>query len=180
MIDTMQDPPYTLGPEDKAVQVMAYTANTLYWGDLVVKNLIRVSTWLRTNNAPERICIYNAHAMLTSSAQTKPAKFRQVEVATNQINIFHMIPPAKEPPDYDPSEPNRKMMPVTILTCNFNIDGHLRLATSSSVSKFLEVARENFTSIYDAQICSSIIPSFGKISVPFVLVRQEVAVFAQA
>lgn len=179
MIDTLQDPPYTLGPEDKVVQVMAYTASTLYWGEIVVKNLIRVNTWLRTNNAPEWVCIYNAHALMTSSSQPKPIRFREVEVATAQINVFHMIPPAKEPLDYDPSEPNRTMQPVTILTSNFNVDGHLRLATTSSVSKFLEVARETFTSVYDAQICSPIIQSFGKITVPFVLVRQEKGVFAQ-
>ena len=179
MINTMQDPPYTLGPEEKAVQVMAYTTNALYWGEIVVKNMIRVNTWLRTNTAPEWIRLYNAHSILTSNTQPKQNRYRELEVATSQINAFHIIPPGKEPPDYDPSEPNRHMQPVTILTSNFSIQGHLRLANTSNVGKFLEVAREVFTSIYDAQISSLTIPTFGKITVPFVLVRQQAGAFAQ-
>ena len=66
--------------------------------------------------------------------------FTELHVATTQINVFHMIPPAKDPLDYDPTEPNRQMVPVSMLVSNFRIDGHLRLATIGSVAKFLEVA----------------------------------------
>jgi hypothetical protein len=173
-------PPYVLGPDDKCVQVMAYTNNALYWGEVVVKQLVRVSTWLRTNTAPDWICIYNAHSMLThSNGQAKPARFRELQIATSQVLAFHIVPPGKDPVDYDASEPNRRMQPVNILVSSFQIKGHLRLATQSNVTKFLETARETFTSIYDAQISSPSLSQFGTIAVPFVLVRQEVGVFAQ-
>jgi hypothetical protein len=179
MTQTIQTPPYTLESNEKVAQVMAYTNNALYWGEVVVKEMIRVSTWLRTNNAPDRVRIYNVRVMnTTAGSQSKPMHYSELYIATTQINIFHLIPPNKDPLDYDPTEPNRKMQPVTMLVSTFRIDGHLRLAASGSIGKFLEVVRENFTSIYDAQISSLSNPNFGVISVPYVIVRQESTVFA--
>jgi hypothetical protein len=175
---TVQTPPYTLGSDDKVAHVMAYTSGALYWGEVVVKELVRVSTWLRTKNAPDRLRIFNAKAVSTyAGGQAKPMHFSELYVATTQINIFHIIPPAKDPLDYDPTEPNRMMVPVSMLVSNIRIDGHLRLATSGSLSKFLEIVRENFTSIYDAQISSPNLPTLGTVCVPYVIVRQEVTVF---
>lgn len=178
MAETAQTKPYTLGPDDKVAQIMAYTANALYWGEAVVKELIRVSTWLRTNTAPDRICLYNAHALMTSlGAAARPMQFKELHIATSQINVFHLMPPAKDPLDYDPTEPNRRMQPVTILISNFRIDGNMRLASSTSLAKFLEVTHETFSAIYDVQISNPAIPSFGTISVPYALIRQEVGIF---
>jgi hypothetical protein len=174
----VQTPPYTLEFDDKVAQVMAYTNNALYWGDVVVKEMIRVSTWLRTKNAPDRVRLYQARVINTSgNAQAKPLHFTELYIATTQVNMFHLLPPAKDPIDFDPTEPNRKMMPVSMMVSNFRVDGHLRLATSGSVGRFLEVVRENFTSIYDAQISSPNNPAFGVISVPYVIVRQEATIF---
>lgn len=178
MTATAQTPLYTLGPEEVAYPVMAYTTTAMYWGEVVVTKAVRVSTWLRTQNAPDRVRLYNARVMGSAgNPQAKPLHFSEVYVATTQINAFHLIPPHKDPPDYDPTEPNRKMEPTTILTSNFRIDGHLRLATMGSVAKFLEVVRENFTSVYDAKITHPNNPSFGMIMVPYLIVRQDPAVF---
>jgi hypothetical protein len=175
---TVQTPPYTLSPDEKVARVMAYTSNALVWGDVVVKEMIRVSTWLRTNNAPDRVRIYSARMVnTTASSQVKPLHFSEVYIATSQINVFHLMPPAQDPVDYDPTEPNRKMEPVTMMVSNFRIDGHLRLAVSGSVGKFLEVVRENFTSVYDAQISCPTNPGFKTITVPYVIVRQEATAF---
>ena len=61
MTDEKKQPLYTLGEYDKVAQVMVYTASSMYWGEVVVKSAVRVSTWLRTNTAPDWICLYNAH-----------------------------------------------------------------------------------------------------------------------
>jgi hypothetical protein len=180
MTQTAQTPPYTLESDDKVAQVMIYTNNALYWGEVVVKELIRVSTWLRTNSAPSRIVLFNAKAMMTGSAPSRPMQFTEVHVATSQILAFHLVPPAKDALDYDPSEPNRRLVPVTMLLGAFRIDGHLRTSTTVSVAKFLELAREEYTSIYEAQVSYPALSSFGVINVPFVLVRQEKTVFTVA
>ncbi len=178
MTAAAQTPPYTLGEGDKVYQVMAYTANALYWGDVVVKEIVRVSTWLRTNNAPDRVTLYNAKVLSSlPGVQVKPQHYTELHIATTQINAFHLIPPAKDPVDYDPTEPNRKMEPVSMLVSNFRIDGHLRLATSGTIQKFLMVVRENYTAIYDAQISNPGNPAFGMIAVPYLIVRQEATIF---
>jgi hypothetical protein len=178
MATTVQTPPYTLGDYDKVSQVMVYTANALYWGEVVAKEMVRVSTWLRTNNAPDRISLYRAKVMNTGAGvQARPQQFTEMHIASTQITAFHLIPPAKDPVDYDPTEPNRKMEPVCMLVSNFRIDGHLRLATQGTIGKFLEVVRENFTAVYDAQITNPGNPAFGMIAVPYLIVRQEATIF---
>jgi hypothetical protein len=178
MTETAQTPPYTLGSDEKVAQVMAYTASAFYWGEVVVKEMIRVSTWLRTNTAPDRFCLFNARAMLTTGAPTRPMQFSELHIATSQVLMFHMVPPAKDPPDYDPTEPNRYMQPVSLLIGSFRVDGNLRLSTRSNISKFLEITRESFTSVYDARVSNPALPAFGSVAVPYLIVRQEVAVFA--
>ncbi len=181
MTETTPKSAYTLGPDEKAAPVMAYTDSAILWGEVVVKELIRVSIWLRTNNAPGRIPLYNARAVLNGSGPTtRPVPFNQVFIATSQILMFHLIPPTRDPLDYDPSEPNRRMQPVSILINNFRVDGSLRLSSRSDLGTYLEVTRETFTSVYDARITNLNNPAFGTISVPYVIVRQEPSVFTCA
>lgn len=178
MTETMRTPPYTVASDEKVASVMVYTANYLYWGEVVVKEMIRVSTWLRTNSAPDRMCLYNAKAMATQlTTPPKPTQFTELYVAVSQVLGYHLIPPAKDPPDFDPTEPNRKMQPATLIVGSFRVDGLLRLSVKSSISKYLEVAREPFTAVYDAQITNLNMPGLGVINVPFLMARQETAVF---
>src|SRR5512133_3320665 len=120
MTESAQTPLYTVASDEKVAQVMIYTVNALYWGEVVVKSIVRVSTWLRTNTAPDRVAVYNAKAMYTGiSTPQRPLQFAELHVSTTQILGFHLVPPAKDPPDYDPTEPNRRMVPVTALMSNF-------------------------------------------------------------
>jgi hypothetical protein len=172
--------PYTLASDDKVAKVMVYTENSLYWGNVVVKTMIRIGTWLRTNAVPDRITLYDARGIVTtSSVSLRPNTYSELNVAVNHIQVFHLMPPAKEPVDYDPTEPNRRMESVSALVGTFIINGNLRLSTSSNLRKHLEVNREIFTSLYDTEITNLILPSLGTISVPSVLVRQESTIFAK-
>ena len=181
MTETMRTPPYTLGPDDKVANLMIYSANYLYWGEVVVKQMIRVSTWLRTNSAPDWVCLYNAKAMssLLTSPQ-KPLQFNELHIAVPQILAYHLVPPAKDPPDYDPTEPNRKMQPATLLVGAYRVEGALRLSSKANVAKYLEVAREPYTGVYDAKITNMNMPTLGVISVPFLMVKQDTAIFTSA
>lgn len=181
MTETMRTPPYTLAGDEKASAIMVYTANSIYWGEVITKQMIRVSTWLRTNSAPDWLCLFNAKAM--SSLMTQPVKphaFTELHIAVSQVLAYHLMPPAKDPLDYDVTEPNRKMHPVTVLIGPTRIDGYIRLASQSSVSKYLEVAHEPFTGLYDAKISNLNMPGLGVISVPFLLVRKETSVYTES
>ncbi|HEX9017644.1 MAG TPA: hypothetical protein VF806_00550 [Anaerolineaceae bacterium] len=177
MVELPPTPPYTLSADEKAVQVMVYTASGLIWGDVVVKVLIRVSTWLKTNAAPDRVCLYNARAMTTMGGAGRPLHFREMHVALPQVLAFHMMPPAKDPVDYDVTEPNRKMLPVSVVVSSFRLDGCLRMAAQSSLAKFLEVTREAYLPVYDVKITNPNNPTFGTIQVPYAIVRQEQCLF---
>jgi hypothetical protein len=171
--------PINLAPDEKTAQVMIYTPASLFWGDIVVKQMIRISTWLRTNTVPDRLCLINAKALVTNTGSTTrpPVSFSELYVSVTQIQAFHLIPPAKDPIDFDPSEPNRKMEPVNALVGSFHIKGFIRISANGNLKKFLEVNRESYTAVYDAEISNLITPSMGNIAVPFLLVRQETAVF---
>ncbi len=176
----MNDKPaaYTLAEDEKTAQVMIYTLTTLFWGEVVVKSVIRVSTWLRTNTIPDWIPLYNAGSIVTTSG-TPPRtnNFTELFVPVPQILAFHLLPPAADPIDFDPTEPNRRMEPVSALIGSFQIKGGLRIAASSSLKRYLDVTRENYTPLYDVEITNLILPSFGPIKVPYILIRQGAAIF---
>ncbi len=166
------------GPEDKSAPVMVYLRNNICWGDVYVKQAVRVSTWLRTNAAPDVLTIYNPRVLITTNAGNRPIQLPELHIAATEVMAFHLIPPAKDPIDYDPNEPNRHMDPVTIITANFRMDGSIRLAGATTLAKYLEVTHETYTSIYDADISCPVIPQLGVMHVPFVLVRQSGSIFA--
>lgn len=179
MVTTDKAASIDLGPDEKVAQVMVYTDDVLFWGDVVVKAIIRVSTWLRTNAVPDRIRLLNAKAILTTAGSNpRPTSYNEVLIPVAQIRAFHLMPPAIDPLDYDVTEPNRKMEPINALVGTFQVKGDLRLSTSSTLQKFLEITRENFTALYDAEITNLLIPTFGPLKVPYILVRQDTTVFA--
>lgn len=165
--------------DEKTANVMVYTRSAIHWGMIIVKNPVRVSTWLRTNLAPEVLTIYNANSLLTTIAGAKPISSRALYLFTSEVLAFHLIPPQTEPPDYDPTEPNRYMDPVSILVGAFRIDGHMRLSLISNVEKYLDRTREEFTSIYDAKITNIINPAAGVMKVPYLIVRQNAVVYTK-
>uniref|UniRef100_A0A7C4PGZ5 Uncharacterized protein n=1 Tax=Anaerolinea thermolimosa TaxID=229919 RepID=A0A7C4PGZ5_9CHLR len=168
------------GQDEKSEKIMVYTSTSLYWGEVVVKEVIRVSTWLRTNAAPDRITLYNASGIITTTAvNAKPFHYGELNIPVSQIHAYHLMPPARDPIDFDPTEPNRRMESVTALVSTFMFKGSLRLSANADLKKYLEVTRESFTAIYDAEITNGVIPSLGPISVPFVLVRQDTTTFAK-
>lgn len=179
MPETIRPPLYTLAADDKVAAIMLYTANALIWGEVVVKQAIRVSTWLRTNAAPDKLVLYGAKLLLTTSmGAVQPASFREMIVPTPAVGAYHLIPPACDPVDYDATEPNRIMVPVAVLIGSSRVNGKMRMTQQSNLQKYLDVTHESFTSIYDAEISNALLPSLGTLKVPYLQVRQETCIFA--
>lgn len=172
--------PLTIAPDEKSAQVMVYTSSSLYWGDVILKSVIRVSTWLRTNAVPDHISLYNARALYTGAgAVPRPLVYKELHIPVSQTLAFHLVPPASDPVDFDPTEPNRIMEPVSVLFGAYSVKGFLRISATSSIRKFLEVTRESFSALYDAEITCLSLPTMGAVSVPFILFRQETATFTK-
>jgi hypothetical protein len=177
MKNPTKTPSYTLQHEEKVTPVMVYTHNSLIWGSLVSREMVRVSTWLRTPNAPPYLCLYDCQ-MLYTTGSTTPGGFRELHIPAQEVLAYHILPPQHDPPDYDPNEPNRMMVAVAVLSGHFRMDAHVRMSTLSSLPKFLEVMSEEFTSLYDVSISQPLRPNFKPLQVPFVLLRRETALFS--
>lgn len=177
MAETTPTSSYTLAEDEKVAALMLYTTNALIWGEVIVKQAIRVSTWLRTNAAPDKVVLNNAKLLLTTTPNSQPVGFHEMIISVPTIYAYHLIPPASDPLDYDPTEPNRTMLPVSILIGSSRINGKMRMTQSSNVKKYLDITRETYTSIYDAEITNLLLPTLGKLKVPYVQVRQETSIF---
>jgi hypothetical protein len=171
-------PSYRLGPDEKMSQVMVYTANSLLLGDLVVKSIIRISTLLRTSAVPDWLTLYNASLLITNQgANAKPFNRTEMHVSVPQISAFHLIPPAQDPVDFDPTELNRRMEPVNAFFGSFVVKGNLRVAANATLKKFIELNREAFSGLYDAEVSSLTLLNFGLVKIPYILVRQATTIF---
>ncbi|MDR3577247.1 MAG: hypothetical protein P4L50_25585 [Anaerolineaceae bacterium] len=179
MTDAATKLPIPMGHDEKCISVMAYTATNICMGDVVIKEKLRGSTWLRTNAAPDSVCLFNARVLNVNNTGTpKQLLLPELHISVAQIHLFHLVPPAQDPLDYDINEPNRKLEPITLLCGSFRIDGKIRISTQSTLAKYVELTRETFTSLYDAEISCSLLPALGIIKVPYTIVRQSTSMFA--
>lgn len=170
---------YSLQPDEKVTTVMIYTENHLVWGEVITKEAIRVSTWLRTPSLPQFFYIHDAHLLRFGFASgLKTQAYTSLHLPSSQVIAFHIRPPAMDPRDFDPNEPNRKMEPVTALIGWFRFDGFLRMSTQTNLERYLDVMKEPFTAMYDATITQPLMQTSGAMRVPYVLIRNANAQFS--
>ena len=163
---------YNLDEGEKITSVMIYTSHMLVLGDVVTKEAMRVSTWLRTPSVPKYFFMHDANiVMISGSNASKPQFFSEFHLPVAEAIAFHMKPPAHDPLDYDPNEPMRKMMPVTTLAGPYRFDGSVRMSVQTTLEKFLEVSKETFIGLYEAEITLPSIPAMGVIRIPYALLN---------
>lgn len=168
----------TIAEDEKIIPLMLYTPNALIWGEVIVKQAIRGSTWLRTNAAPDKIVLNNAKLIPTTTTKgLQPSLFRELIVPVSSVGAYHQIPPAIDPLDYDPTEPNRMMVSVVVLIGSSKITGKMRMTQQSNLQKYLDVTHEAFSSVYDAEITNLLLPSLGTLKIPYLQARQEMCIF---
>jgi hypothetical protein len=170
---------YTLAEDEKATPAMVYTPTSLAWGDIISKELVRVKTWLRTNMAPIYLSLYDARVLQIGGAgSARPWAFSEYHVPTSHAIAFHLLPPAPDLLESEPLEANRKLEPVTVLAGLFRFDGFVQMASVSNLKNYLDATKEIFTPLHDVEISHPATPSLGAMHIPYVLVRQETAMFA--
>ncbi len=161
---------YTLAPGEKKSLVMIYTHNSFVRGELVTKENVRVSIWLRTQGVPQYVHLCNAQALLLGGSPVKPASYAELYFPTEQIIGFHLVPPAIEPMDYDPNEANRTMINIDLMIGTFIAKGKIRISTQADLTTAIEVARAAWLSVYDADISNPYLPQMPVMHVPMLLV----------
>ena len=170
---------YQIEDGEKITPVMIYTQNQLVLGDVVTKEAVRVSTWLRSAAAPKYIYVRDVQLLtFGGAAAPKPQSFRAMLMPTSLVVAFHIKPPAHDPLDYDPTEANRKMDPTTALVGTFLFNGVIRMSTQTSLDKFLDVAKDPYTSMHEIEITNPSLPQMGVIKTPFALLNNELTLYS--
>jgi hypothetical protein len=169
---------YTLASDEKATGVMIYTQNMFIRGKAVTKQSNRVSVWLRTESAPDYIHLLMPQVTNFSGSEARKLSYSEMYVPTAQIIGFHLTPPARDPLDYDETEQNRKMQPVTILVGTFVFNGAIRISNQVDLGTSITSARTIWMSIYDVKISSPQLQQMGDLQVPMLLVRPGQVGFA--
>ncbi len=179
MTDTPQTQPYQLGPEDKVLPVMVYFPNGVARGEMIIKQTIRMATWLRAATAADYLRLYKAHVLiLAGGASLQSLAVPELFIPVPQILAAHTTPPAQEGLDYDASEPNRKMQPILAMLGSFRIHANMRMAAATTLASHLTTIKEAFLSIYDVEISNPGIPNMGVVRSPLLLVRPTMVMFA--
>jgi len=162
-----------LSPDDKSTLVMVYTQNMLARGEVVTKQGVRVSTWLRTQGVPEYIHLFKPTLLHFGSGVVKALTFAEVYVPVSTVIAFHLVPPVTEALDYAADETNRVMVATTALPGTFQFKGYLRIATKASLSTSIELAHSAWLSIYDVDITNPSMPQMQPIHVPLILMNPK-------
>ncbi|MDO8752983.1 MAG: hypothetical protein Q7J80_03730 [Anaerolineales bacterium] len=168
---------YTLGPEEKATTIIAYTHSSLIRGEVVTRENVRVSVWLRMDGTPEFMRIHNAHIINLSGAQARPAKYAEILVPSSSLIGFHIAPPAHDPLDYDENDGNRTHVPVSVLMGAFILKGRIRISAQSDLATTIATTRIHWMSIYDAQITAPQLTQMPAIQVPMLVVHPTAVSF---
>jgi hypothetical protein len=170
----MTNPQHQIAEDEKLTSVMFYTSHSLIWGQVLSKQAIRVSTWLLTDMAPSYLKLYDAQHMVIGGAHPlAPVKSSILYLQINNINAYHLMAPSSEPLDYDPDEPNRKMIPTTAYMGYFQFEGFSRMAEFTNMENYLSAAKAEFIPVYNSQMTCPMVPSIKGIQAPMVLVRQK-------
>lgn len=163
---------YTLAPDEKASLVLVYTPDMLVRGDLVTQKNARVSIWLRTQGVPDHIHLLNAQVLHFAVAPAKSLSYPEFYLPAGQVIAMHLAPPQADPLDYDPTEANRKMIPLTALVGSFLFKGQMRVSTQTGgLGTSLDIAHAPWLSIYDVDISNPSLPQMPVMRVPMALVR---------
>lgn len=168
-----------LAPDEKTALVMLYTHNMLVRGEIVIKENLRVSIWLRTQGVPNFIHLHNPNVILFGGTPPKSLAYSEVFIPTAEVIAFHLVPPVQEPLDYDASETNRRMQPVDMLVGSFMLKAKLRISSQTELATYLDVSRSSWLSVYEANISNPYLPQFG-VQVPMLLVNPDHVSFGMA
>jgi hypothetical protein len=159
-----------LASDEKNAMVMVYTHNALVRGEVIIKETLRVSIWLRTQGVPNFIHLFKPQVILFGGTPPKSLTYSEMFVPTAEVVGFHIAPPESDPLDYDANETNRMMQPVDMMIGSFLLKGRIRISTQTDVATNLDVSRAAWMSIYDADISNPYLPQFS-VHVPMLVVN---------
>lgn len=166
----MSSESYTLGPEEKATQVMVGTPDMLLWGDLITKQQVRMSIFLNTL-AEDFVPLHGVKALFLAPAQQmapveKPALF----VKQEEILLFLAMHDTEPIPD---ETETRRYEPIEVFVGSYQIEGKILKSPFSTLENMLMVSRFTYMPVYEATVSHVAKPWLGTFPASLVHVRRE-------
>lgn len=167
----------TLAPDEKSTLVMIYTQDSLVRGEVITRESVRVSIWLRTDGAPHFFHLHNANMLFFGGGSVRSSNHADIYVPTATVSAFHIAPPAQDPLDYDENEKNRAEEIVSAAVGTFIFKGKIRFSAQSGLAASLEMTL-NWMSMYEVEITNPNLPQMPAIHVPMLLVNPSQVTFS--
>ena len=156
MTETMAIPQTSLKYGETTTAMMFYTANSLIWGNIIHHEEILPSRILVGITIPEFVSVYQAKILFTQpNFISTPISHSELHIPTQKIIGYHLMPPQIDQIDYDETEPNRKMEPLTAYLGAFTLRGSIRISEVTTVKSNIEVLKAEFLTLYDLEISHS-------------------------
>ena len=168
---------FTPGPDEKITPVMIYTKDSVFRGEVITKENVRVSTWLRTQGAPRYIRLIRANIVQFTGA-VKSINAPEVFIPLQTVIALHMIPPASDGVDYDPQEANRAMLPIIAGVGTFQFKGLIRVSAQTGIGPSLELSKIPWLSLYELEITNNVLPQMPALRAPLAIVNPEQVYFS--
>lgn len=161
---------YTLKSDEKAVQVMLGTSDILIWGDLVVKEHVRIGAFL-TTLAEAFVPIHDAKILfLAPTQQMAPVERRVAYVKLEEILFFYSM--SEDIPVPEETEV-RRLEPIEMLIGGFQIGGMILKSPITTIQNLLLVTKDAYFPLHTATIRQVAKPWLGTFSSSTVQVRRD-------
>lgn len=168
---------YTPAPDEKLTPVMVYTKDSVFRGEVITKQNVRVSTWLRTQGAPRFIHMLRTNIVQFSGA-VKSLNSSEVFIPLPLVIAMHLIPPASDGVDYDPDEANRAMLPIITGVGTFQFKGLIRVSAQTGIGPTLELSKIPWMSLYDLEVTNTVLAQMPAMTVPLAIFNPDQAFFS--
>ena len=168
---------FTPASDEKITPVMVYTRESVFRGEVITKENVRVSTWLRTQGAPRYLHLLRVNSVQFSGA-VKSTNSPEVFLPLTMVIALHLVPPGNDGVDYDPQEANRAMLPILAGVGTFQFKGVIRVSAQSGIGPSLELSKIPWLSLYDLEITNAVLPQMPAMRVPLAIVNPEQVIFA--
>ena len=167
-----------LAPDEKKTLVMLYTHTTLVRGEVVTKDNVRVSTWLRTEAAPRYIPVLKPQVLSFGGAQVRSMNYEVIYVPATSILAFHLVPPLQDPLDYDENEKNRAVETASVSVGYFIFKGRINYYAQQGFGPTLDLTRAIWMSMYETDITNPDLAQMPTLHVPMLLINPAQVSFA--
>jgi len=166
----MSEKPYTLASDEKENQVMVGTSDILFWGALVTKEQVRLSSFLNTL-AEDFIPFHNVKILFLAPAQqVAPVERALLCVKLEEILVFFAMADLELPPE---ETEMRRYEPVEALVGSYQIEGMILKSPLTPLHNMMLIATSAYMPVYKATVRHVAKPWLGTFSSSVVHVRRD-------